>query len=506
MRKMRRRVTLAAALTGALLLGASLPATGALAADSGAMMIVVDGSGSMAGLIEARARQSKIALVRDALRAALATAGPQSRIGLAAFGHRHGGCNDVELLRPPEPPDVDRTMAPFGRIKPRGKGAVTFALREAAKQLPADAAPRSLLLIHDGADNCQQDVCAAAAELGAAGIAAHVVSLGVTPEDLARMACLPQTTGGRHFKVDTTEQATAAIAEAVRLAGSELAAVGLATATPAGPSPWATGVVPAPVPATRPAALHLRALAVAGTEPLGFPLRWTVAPTDEPEMALFDAWAANPVVPVSPGSYVVTARSELVSASQTVTVRDTRTLAVPVVLGAGAVRVRVSAQRTAAPLADAIITVGSADGVPLAVFKAAEATALLQPGSYRVSAELGLVRAEQAVSVVEGRQAPVDIAMSVGRLQLTAAARDGAPPEPALFIVMEDDPPRDRREVARSAASQAEFVLPPGTYYVVARQGEAEARERLEIGAGDVVRRTLSAATGRLGLLSDRPG
>ena len=500
---------LAAVLTGASLLGVWLPATGALAAESGAMMmIVVDGSGSMAGLIEPRARQSKIVLVRDALRAALATAGPHTRVGLAAFGHRHGGCNDVEFLRPPEPPDVERTMAPFGRIKPRGKGAVTLALREAAKQLPANAAPRSLLLIHDGADNCQQDVCTAAAELGAAGITAHVVSLGVVPEELAKMACLTQVTGGRHFKVDTTEQATAAIGEAVRLAGSELAAVGMATAIQAGPAPWATTVVPpAPVPATRPAALHLRALAVAGAEPLGFPLRWTVAPTNEPEMALFDAWAANPVVPVSPGSYVVTAGSELVSASLSVTVKDTRTLAVPVVLGAGAVRVRVSAQRTAAPFADAIITVGSAEGTPLAVFKAAEATALLPPGSYRVSAELGLVRAEQAVSIVEGRQAPVDIAMNVGRLQLTAAGRDSmAPAEPALFIVMEDDPPRDRREVARSAASQAEFVLPPGTYYVVARQGDAEARERLEIGAGDLVRRTLSAATGRLGLLSDRPG
>jgi hypothetical protein len=246
---------------------------------------------------------------------------------------------------------------------------------------------------------------------------------------------------------------------------------------------------------------------VAGAEPLGFPLHWTVAPADEPEAALFDAWAANPVVPVAPGTYVVTARSELVSASRSVAVKDSRTLAVPIVLGAGAVRVRVSVQKTAAPLADAIVTVSSAEGAPLAVFKAAEATALLSPGSYRVSAELGPIREEQGVTVVEGRQVPVDIVMKMGRLLLTAAARDGAAsPEPALFIVMEDDPPRGRREVARSAAGQAEFVLPPGTYYVVARQGEAEARERLEIGSGDVVRRTLTAATGRLGLLSDRPG
>ncbi len=496
-------MSLAATLVATLLATAS-----AHAADSAAMMIVVDGSGSMAGLIEPRARQTKIMLVRDSLRTALAAVGRQTRIGLAAFGHRHGGCNDVEIVRPPEPADVERTMAPFARIKPRGKGAVTFALREAAKQLPVDAASRSLLLIHDGADNCQQDVCAAAAELGAAGVTAHVVSLGLVPEELAKMACLPQATGGRHFKVETVEQASTAIGEAVRLASSELAAIGLAPTTPASPAPWGTAVVPpAPIPAARPAALHLRALAVAGAEPLSFPLHWTVAPSDEPEAPLFDAWTANPVVPVAPGNYVVTARSELVSASQSVAVKDTRTLAVPVVLGAGAVRVRVNAQKTAAPLADAIITVSSAEGAPLAVFKAAEATALLPPGQYRVSAELGLIRAEQAVSIAEGRQAPVDIAMNMGRLQLTAAARDsGAPPEPALFIVMEDDPPRGRREVARSAASQAEFVLPPGTYYVVARQGEAEARERLEIGSGDVVRRTLSATTGRLGLLSDRPG
>jgi Ca-activated chloride channel family protein len=462
----------------------------------------------MAGLIEPRARQSKIVLVRDALRTALATTGPQPRIGLAAFGHRHGGCNDVEIVRPPQPPDVERTMSPFSRIRPRGRGPVTLALREAAKQLPADAAPRSLLLIHDGADNCQQDVCAAAAELGAAGITAHVVSLGLAPEDLTKMACLPQATVGHHFKVETAEQAYAAIGEAVRLASGELAAIGFAPAGSAGPAPWAAAVVPpAPLPAARPAALHLRALAVAGAEPLGFPLHWTVAPADEPEAALFDAWAANPVVPVAPGTYVVTARSELVSASRSVAVKDSRTLAVPIVLGAGAVRVRVSVQKTAAPLADAIVTVSSAEGAPLAVFKAAEATALLSPGSYRVSAELGPIREEQGVTVVEGRQVPVDIVMKMGRLLLTAAARDGAAsPEPALFIVMEDDPPRGRREVARSAAGQAEFVLPPGTYYVVARQGEAEARERLEIGSGDVVRRTLTAATGRLGLLSDRPG
>src|SRR5262249_51213257 len=159
--------------------------------------------------------------------------------------------------------------------KPRGKGAVVQALREAAKQLPEAASPRSLLLIHDGADNCQQDACAAAAELGAAGITVHVVSLGVPADELAKVACVPQATGGRHFKVDSSDQVSPAIGEAMRAASSEIAAIGLAPAASSGPpgSTWATTITPpAPVPATRQPALHLSALAAPGSEPLSAPL------------------------------------------------------------------------------------------------------------------------------------------------------------------------------------------------------------------------------------------
>jgi hypothetical protein len=43
-------------------------------------------------------------------------------------------------------------------------------------------------------------------------------------------------------------------------------------------------------------------------------------------------------------------------------------------------------------------------------------------------------------------------------------------------------------------------VVPPGTYYVIARQGGVETRESLAVGPGDVVKRTLSVAAGRLAL------
>jgi Ca-activated chloride channel family protein len=456
----------------------------------------------MAGQLEGGGRQKKIDLVREALRASLAKIGPQARVGLAAFGHRRGNCTDVETIRAPDPVEAESMVTQLGLIQPRGRGPLTFALREVAKRLPQTAGPRSLLLIHDSADNCHTDLCTAAAELAAADIATHVVSVGASPEDLAKMACLAQTTGGRHFKAQNAEQLAAFIGEALRLAANERAVPDFTT----------TVVPPVPVPASGRPALYLRAVLAPNTEPLNLPLHWTVSAEGRSEPPLFEAWAASPVVPVPPGRYVVAASNGLVSASDTVTIRENRPLAVPLVLGgAGALRVKVAAHRTGAPLADAIVTVSAAarEGAPLAAFRSGEAAPLLQAGRYIVRAELGLVRSDpQTVELAAGRPTQVEIHLNAGRLLLTAGGRDGATPLDApMFIIMEDDPPRPRREVARSAARQAEFVLPPGLYYIVARQGEAEAHDRVEIGSGDVVRRPpLTVPAGRLSLTTSGTG
>src|SRR5262249_57483800 len=81
-------------------------------------------------------------------------------------------------------------------------------------------------------------------------------------------------------------------------------------------------VPPAPAPASGPTALYLRAVLAPNSEPLGVPLYWTVAAEDQPKAALFEAWAASPVVPITPGRYVVEAGNGLVSARQTGVVRE----------------------------------------------------------------------------------------------------------------------------------------------------------------------------------------
>jgi Ca-activated chloride channel family protein len=208
-----------------------------------------------------------------------------------------------------------------------------------------------------------------------------------------------------------------------------------------------------------------------------------------------------------------------VTASQTVDAGDKGPTAANLVLNAGTLLVRAQAQKSGAALGDAIVAINEAGqavegkkeaaGPPLAMFKGGEGLVMLPAGRYLVRVEQGLVRSERSVVVPAGSQGRIEVPLNAARLLLSAAGQDvSGSADAVVFSVVEDDPdaPKGRREVARSTTRQADFVLPPGTYYVVARQGSAEVRERLAVGPGDVVRRTLNVAAGRLALATKPAG
>ncbi len=504
-----RGLCLGAALSGLPCLIEEAQAQGA---DQPSLMLVIDHSGSMWGAFDAT-RQGKSVVVREAVRAALGKLPPRTRVGLTAFGHRRpGDCADVEIIRPPETLDAERILAPLTQITPRGRGPVGLALREAAKSFPEDNSARRLLLVHDDADNCQVDVCEVAGELSAAGIVVDVIGVGTKADDTAKMACLPQKTGGRQFTAQTAAQVVSTMEEAVKLVGFD---TGSRRPAPQRPRISSAIVPPAPIPASGPPALHLKALLAPNTAPLDGPLRWLVAPEDKPGMPLFSGQSSDPVVPVTPGRYTVEVSDGLVSAQQTIAAGE-RPMPVTMILDAGRIDVRVRMQNNDMPIDDALVTVvrvgsdgkkGQAAG-PVAVFKGSDASLLLPSGRFAVRADVGLVRSEKVVTVTAGQAAAVDFPLSVARIALSAAGPGRNEPlgEP-VFSILEDDPdaPSGRREIARSAMPQAEFTLPPGTYYAAATIGGLEVRDRFSAGPGSVVRRALSIPIGRLNLSTKVP-
>ena len=489
------------------------------AAMTPALMIVFDGSGSMWGPIEGT-RQSKLVVARESMRRALTRIAPQTRVGLTSFGNRRGDCSDVEVVRRAEPIDMERIMLPLERLNPRGRGPLTLALREAAKALPSDGSRRTLVLIHDDADNCQTDLCPLATELRAAGVRAHVISLGPKPEDLAKMTCLPEATGGRLFYAQNAEQVEAAIEDALRLASNS---TGPATEISKLPPSSRSAPSAAPFPAgneTRPG-LYLRSLLAEGHEPVAWPLDWTVTRAGQAGQPVFAARAANPSVALAPGQYRVEARDGAMAVTQEVEVGDKGPTVADIVLNAGTLRVRAQWQKSGAAIGDGVISIADAGqatpggksearaGALLTSFRGSETTVMLPAGRYVVFVEEGLVRAQRSIVVPAGSRGRVDMALNGARLRVTAVIRDGLGELDApVFSIAEDDPdaPGGRREIAQSAAREAEFVVPPGTYHVSVRQGGLEGREVLAVGPGDVVRRTLSLAAGKLVLESRLAG
>jgi Ca-activated chloride channel homolog len=500
-----------------------------------AMMIVFDGSGSMWGRL-ASDNAVKLNMARDAVRKSWPKLGTSVRVGLASFGHnRKGDCGDTEVILDPATGDVGRFMTPLDKLNPKGRGPLVEALKEAAGEFAADTdSAQTMLLIHDDADNCQRDACAAATEIKRdhPKLVIHVLGLGLSQADSQRMACVPQITGGKFFDAQDSATVGQAMEEVFQLASANGAPVAPnpSPANVAGP-PAKTPVDAIPTASARPApplppnlrppgppGLRLMTALVTGGPALDIPVRWRVwREGDGAGAPLVDTRAATIDLDIPPGKYFVEARQGLVSARRSVEALPNVQVPVLLALNAGALERAAVSQKSGVVVAPTVTitstTTQAAPGdSPNSVIwpdASAREAVLLPPGSWRIVSEIGAARTEQVVTVTAGLITDLGKAFAVGHLRLRAVDREGGQTAQRVnFRIWEDDPesPNGRREVARSAAAEPVFTLPPGTYFVVARQGSAEVRERVLLNGGDDVARTFILSLGRLTMQSQLQG
>lgn len=473
----------------------------ATAEGSPSAMIVFDGSGSMWGRLDGDKKSAKFELAREALRTALPAVSQSAKAGLMAFGHRRGGdCSDIGVISPVEAlSDPARLMAPLDKFNPRGKGPVAEALRQAAANV-GDADPASIILIHDNADNCRQDPCEAATEIAAAHpkLKIHIVSLGIDDDEQARVSCISKTTGGQVFTAKAAADVAPALAAAVKLALLDPGAT-------AGAPVAANRTTAQPVPAVPVPGLTLSARLTSASQPLAVPVKWRIfkAGADSP---LVEAIAPVFTRELASGSYVVEASVGFATARKNVDVgAGPARLDIP--LEAAALRIAVKDLADGPASQTALVTLMTEAAAaqrttrPLWIGQTQDADFILPAGNYVVRIADSITERTEQIALSPGNITNRDIVMGTGRLELTASAMpDGPPLDGITFLIAKDDPdsPDGRREIARSSAIRPSFVLPAGTYYVTARTGTAEIRQRAGIGAGDTVKRQISFALAKL--------
>jgi Ca-activated chloride channel family protein len=467
------------------------PSAAAGEVSQGPAIVVLDGSGSMWGNIGAE-RPAKFDLARAALRTSLSSLSPRVKLGLMSFGQRRrADCSDVEVLAPLEAGPPERILSIADKLNPKGKGPLSLALREAAKQIPPGEAG-SIIVIHDGVDNCAQDPCAAAADIAKENAKTRIflIGFGLDPDGARSLQCVGAATQGKVVQAHDSKALTEAIADVLTLANLERVdpATGAAVPVPQAATP--------PAPAGAPG-LRLSASLTADGKPLSAALQWTVANASAPDAVLSRAQTREHAVDLEPGSYVVEAKLGQASARQTIEVGTGAPTAAKLSLEAGVLNLKAQADRVGTALTDPLVTIfakGDGDKAasrPVWIGREGAAQLVLPAGNYVVRVEDGLATQTSDVNLTAGAGVDVAPVLGTGRLELSGvSAATGEPLREVTYAIEEDDPdsPGGRREIARSADPAATFTLPAGTYYVAARSGAAEAHDRIALGSGATVK------------------
>lgn len=431
-------------LLPALLLGAGIAAAQDASApaespDRPAVVIVLDGSKSMADTL---GETSKLDMARMALGEAFPNQVDRLAWGLVAFGHRkESNCADSEILAKPGELQAGNYAKLLGSITAKGQAPVAAAISDAAS-LAGDK-PLDVVLIADGSDTCDADLCVTADALKQKnkGLRVHVVGLSGKTEDVQPLACAAAATGGKF---------AAASSEADLKAGLEgvLAAVG---------SP------PAPAAAVATAAPQTDTSAPdekAATQNAG---ETAVLKSGAPK-----AGGPQAVIPVSPAPpKTQPLRPVPVSFRALLTEEGPR-------LQTGLIWRIYNAKAKADGNFELIST-----------HREPNPTAALLPGEYLVNAAYGLSNLTRKIKVEGGKSVEENFVLNTGGLALRAILANGqeCPEGTVRFDIQSDEQDQfgNRETILADAASHKLIRLNAGAYHIRSLYGDANASVGVDV-------------------------
>lgn len=521
-----RLLLLPAALLGAGAAAAENATSSAAEPDVPATIIVLDASSSMNAKIGST---SKIAAVRTELGQAVEAYGDRLSFGLVAFGHRKASnCADSEILAKPGELTAETQNELLDNIKPKGQAPVAAALSDAAKaaQKPGRL---DIVLIADGGDSCDADICSTAVALKekSQALRIHVIGFSGKTDDLKPLTCLARATGGTFVAATNAaelKQGLAATLDAIAApAGPSSQAVAaesdapVSAATSALPPGTAT-MQPIDLGAQAPAQGAPQSVATSGDDSALPPGTSAAKPIDldaaapepavqpaeapaggetavnksaaspEPEAAAPSAAVAPPVKlvqsvpivppPVPPPAPAVVAKAAPASAPPV-------QLPVPVTFKALVSEQGPRLQTGLTWRVYASKPSGGSGYKLLSTHREAMPTAALLPGEYLVNAAYGLSNLTKKIKVESGRSVEETFVLNTGGLKLAALLLSGAPVPPGTvrFDILSDEEDQfgNRNMILHNAKPGVVIRLNAGAYRIESLYGDANAIVRADV-------------------------
>lgn len=398
-------------------------------------ILILDGSGSMAGKLKG---QRKILTAKKVVSKFLKNWDKSRALGLMAYGHRQKkSCQDIELVTGPQAGIARKTYKFIQKLTPKGMTPIGESILQATKSLPAGG---EIIVVTDGIETCEADLCAIAKNLGAQNIKTriHVVGFGLKPKELGTFQCLTDETGGKLLSSNDHQSLNEAL----------------------------------DVTKKAPPAYNLIARAVNNKGALldKRSFLWQLRPQNAPasEDKLIGTGYQR-VLNLKAGSYTITLKTEDYSASYDVTVQEEGIQTIDIPVGSGRISFAASLTEKAEPLKKHIrlgYTIYTKEGKRVAKEAGHKATFDIAPGNYIAEVKLEDMSVRYEFQLTAGEERQETIPLNAGVLEVTPYG------EGIINILIFDKNKQSKKAVAREATREGRtkrFILPAGTYRVTTK-------------------------------------
>jgi Ca-activated chloride channel family protein len=163
------------------------------------IIFIYDASGSMWGQIEGK---TKMEIASSVLSTTINNFAENQKIGLVAYGHRKkGDCRDVEILLPMDNTSKSSVASEVKAIKPLGMTPLAYTAATVIDQLRKSKEKATIVLITDGIESCDGNICDVVKNAKAEGIdfKLHIVGFGLKEGETAQLKCAAKAGDGNYY-------------------------------------------------------------------------------------------------------------------------------------------------------------------------------------------------------------------------------------------------------------------------------------------------------------------
>ena len=187
------------------------------AQDAKPIIFIMDASGSMWQKINS---DYKIELAREVLRDLTNEMDASQAVGLVAYGHREkGNCDDIETLLSTSNQDKAAFQKAVDELNPTGKTPLARSAQKVIDDLKANGASATIILITDGIETCDGDLCQIVEQAKAAGIdfVLHIIGFDLGDADREPLECAAQAGDGIYVDANDKDELSEALDQATEL-------------------------------------------------------------------------------------------------------------------------------------------------------------------------------------------------------------------------------------------------------------------------------------------------